>query len=162
MPNITGIYPQNALDVNNGCFYISDVTNGYSSSPRAQSIKQLGFDASRSSSIYGNSNTVQPPSSNKLLYYVVGNTVQEGAITDVTEITTSENDTFPLGYSLYQTSGQASAAWLKSYGQWNSGNVYTTFYQWLVNQLGTNTLVKQVTDENITDYDFVVNLFVCR
>lgn len=157
LPNITGIYPQNALDVNNGCFYISDVTNGYSSSPRAQSIKQLGFDASRSSSIYGNSNTVQPPSSNKLLYYVVGNTVQESAITDVTEITTSENDTFPLGYSLYQTSGQASAAWLKSYGQWNSGNVYTTFYQWLVNQLGTNTLVKQVTDENITDYDFVVN-----
>ena len=109
------------------------------------------------SGLIANINDAFEEATNTYLYYVVGNTVQESAITDVTEITTSENDTFPLGYSLYQTSGQASAAWLKSYGQWTSGNVYTTFYQWLVNQLGTNTLVKQVTDENITDYDFVVN-----
>lgn len=34
-----------------------------------------GFDASRYSRIYGASTTVQPPSSNKLLYYRVGNNV---------------------------------------------------------------------------------------
>lgn len=41
------------------------------------------FDASRSSSIYGNSDTVQPQSSNWLLYYVVGNTITNESEIDV-------------------------------------------------------------------------------
>lgn len=34
---------------------------------------QIGFDASRSSSIYGNSDTVQPPATQMYLYFYVGN-----------------------------------------------------------------------------------------
>ena len=59
------------------------------------------FDASRCSSVYGKSDTVQPASSNKLLYIVVGNTEQEAALTNVTQITTSENDTIPLFTGMY-------------------------------------------------------------
>ena len=41
------------------------------------------FDASRSSSIYGNSTTVQPQSTNVFIYYKVGNTLQESATIDM-------------------------------------------------------------------------------
>lgn len=41
------------------------------------------FDASRENPIYGNSDTVQPPSSNKFLYYKVGNTVVNQSLIDV-------------------------------------------------------------------------------
>lgn len=51
--------------------------------------------ASISNSIYGNSNTVQPPSSLKLLYYCVGNTVVNDAEIDagglVTQVETKAN-----------------------------------------------------------------------
>lgn len=43
----------------------------------------ISFNASRSSKYYGNSETVQPPSSNKLLYYKVGNTVINESLIDI-------------------------------------------------------------------------------
>lgn len=46
-------------------------------------MSQFGIDASLSSSIYNNSDTVQPPSSNWLLYYVVGNTITNESEIDV-------------------------------------------------------------------------------
>lgn len=47
----------------------------------------INFDASRSNTIYGNSDTVQPPSSLKLLYFCVGNTVVNDANIDAGELT---------------------------------------------------------------------------
>jgi hypothetical protein len=109
--------------------------------------------------IYGKSNTVQPPSSLKLLYYCVGNTEVTSAITNVTEITESENDSNPLGSSFYFKNIQPNAGWLKSEGQWNSGNIYTTFYNWLVDEKTTNTLRTDIKDvsEEYTDFDYVLN-----
>ena len=117
------------------------------------------FNASRSSSIYGKSTTVQPPSSLKLLYYCVGNTQVTQAITNVVEITESENDSNPLGSSFYFNNIQPNAGWLKSSGQWNDGKVYTTFYNWLVDEKTTNTLRADIKDvsEEYTDYDYVLN-----
>ncbi len=46
----------------------------------------VNFDAGNSNSIYGNSETVQPPSSNKLLYYKVGHTVINSGSIDVANI----------------------------------------------------------------------------
>ena len=46
-------------------------------------IGDVSFDASMSDAAYGNSDTVQPLSSNKLLYYKVGNTVINEANIDV-------------------------------------------------------------------------------
>lgn len=46
-------------------------------------FQELLFDASKYNSKYGNSEYVQPPSSNKLLYYKVGNTIINEAQIDV-------------------------------------------------------------------------------
>lgn len=83
---------------------------------------------SQVSPIYGKSTTVQPNAVKKLFYMCVGNTNVESAITDVVDITTSENDTIPLGWSTYQSGGTPSSAFLASLGQQNSGTLYPTFY----------------------------------
>ena len=67
LPNITGIYGMDAtgmqviLDSVSGAFY-SDTTKGTFNSRQSYSgTYSLGFDASLSNSIYGGSDTVQPP-----------------------------------------------------------------------------------------------------
>ena len=97
------------------------------------------------------------PNENKYLYICVGNTKVESAISNVTEITTSENDTLPLFYNFYSKEDMTTTgAYVNaSLGSWLSGNVYTTAYNELVNKLGTGN-VKANTD-SYTDYDFVVN-----
>lgn len=53
----------------------------------------LKFNASEANPIYGNSDTVQPPSSLKLLYYCVGNTVVDTSWVDVvTQVETGVKD----------------------------------------------------------------------
>lgn len=93
------------------------------------------------------------------LYIIVGNTEVETAETEVVDITTSENDTIPLGFSIWQKGVQASVAWLASNGQWNSGEMYKTFYNEYVPQIGQpfcNGYVRSNTDD-YTDYDLVIN-----
>lgn len=162
LPNITGSAGGEGICkfTSSGAMYLTSNTYPGGGHTNSATSYNINFNASRSSSIYGNSNTVQPSSSNKLLYYVVGNTEIEEAATDITQITTSDNDTFPLGYSLYQGAGtQPSAAWLASNGQWNSGNVYTTFYNYAVNKIGeafAGGYIKESGDD-YNDYDLVIN-----
>ena len=115
------------------------------------------IDASLSSPIYGKSDTVQPPSSLKLLYYVVGNTDVQSAATDIVDVTTSENDTLPLFYNFYAKDEDMADAvsFVKSTGTFLGGNLYPTAYEKLVAKVGTGN-VKAHTDD-YTDYDFVVN-----
>ena len=47
----------------------------------------MNFDASNSNSIYGNSNTVQPPATQMYLYFYVGDTVRTETEIDIGEIT---------------------------------------------------------------------------
>lgn len=97
------------------------------------------------------------PNENKYLYYCVGNTKVESAISNVTEITTSENDTLPLFHNFYSKEDMTTTgAYVNaSLGTYLSGNVYTTAYNELVKKLGTGN-VKANTD-TYTDYDFVLN-----
>ena len=97
------------------------------------------------------------PNENKYLYICVGNTKVESAVTNVTEITTSENDTLPLFHNFYAKEDMTTTgAYVNaSLGSYLSGNVYATAYNELVNKLGTDN-VKSITDK-YTDYDFVVN-----
>ena len=97
------------------------------------------FDASSYNSTYGKSDTVQPPSSLKLLYYCVGNTQVTSAVTNVTEVTTSENDTIPLFTGMYFDFKPNNVSWLKAGEQQNSSGIYTSCYEGLVNAVnGTN------------------------
>ena len=82
LPNITGsIWPRFNTgttlwnDSASGCLYTTGTGSAENRGEGGAESKPagLGFSASRSSSIYGKSSTVQPISGNKLLYYKVGN-----------------------------------------------------------------------------------------
>ena len=65
IPNITGKWRSKACDGGyyaEGCVYGIGEPNGGSRDNEAPGFEHLGIDASLSSSIYGNSDTVQPPS----------------------------------------------------------------------------------------------------
>ena len=69
LPNITGLFSgAAAFLVFNGAFYNYKVW-GYENSAEGQGWNAVGFDASRSNSIYGNSETVRPPSMT-VRYYI--------------------------------------------------------------------------------------------
>lgn len=156
LPNIKGTFGgvRDVAAAPTGAFY----RTGWSASPGAGSdTYAIGFEASRSNGIYGKSDTVQPPSSLKLLYYVVGNTDVQSAATDIVDVTTSENDTLPLFYNFYAKDGdmEDAVSFVKSTGTFLSGTLYPTAYEKLVARVGTGN-VKAHTDD-YTDYDFVVN-----
>ncbi|MBQ9236224.1 MAG: hypothetical protein IJ184_07180 [Alphaproteobacteria bacterium] len=54
-----------------------------------------------------------------------------------------------------------SAAWLKSNGEFKSGEIYTDFYQWLVNAynnvVSSGNIAVKLSSEEYTDADFVIN-----
>lgn len=97
---------------------------------------------------------------NFYIYMCVGNTEQESAVTDVIDITTSENDTLPLGWSDYQKGVTPSSAFLASLGQQNSGTLYPSFYNEFSAKIGQAFgagFIKAHTASDITDYDLVIN-----
>lgn len=97
---------------------------------------------------------------NFYIYICVGNTEQESAVTDVIDITTSENDTIPLGWSDYQKGVTPSSAFLASLGQQNNGTFYPTFYNEFSAKIGQAFgagFIKSHTASDITDYDLVIN-----
>lgn len=77
LPNITGsaevYWESDKATV--GAFY-ADTTRYNSERNNYNQYPNLGFDASRSNSIYGNSNTVQPKATEMYLYFYVGNFTQ--------------------------------------------------------------------------------------
>lgn len=90
LPNITGTFTGGRANVSpTGAFStpsaVSTVASG-SSNCRVYSL-----DASNSSSIYGNSTTVQPRATEMYLYFYVGETIQDATLIDVGEITDTLN-----------------------------------------------------------------------
>ena len=87
VPNIEGGFVPWAYQGSNnnesGAFYSEGTKELSYNAQGTNTGKKVYFDASRSNSIYGNSDTVQPPSSLKLLYYCVGNTVSDTSWVDV-------------------------------------------------------------------------------
>lgn len=64
LPNITGAFAQETEKTEqhfSGAFYLGDRVTGQSGEPTGNHDEIINFDASISNSIYGNSNTVQPP-----------------------------------------------------------------------------------------------------
>lgn len=118
--------------------------------------KQVEFRASYSNVIYGNSEHVQTNAIKLIAYMVVGNTEKNISNTEVTDITTSDNDTLPLGSFLISLITPNNPAYLKSTAQFYDGNVYPTFYNYLVNNKSVNPLIKSI-DETYTDDCFVID-----
>lgn len=75
-PNITGSVGEYWTQAASGAFY-SDSNNKGSETNSSHGTNNLSFDASRSSSIYGASDTIQPPATQMYLYFYVGFYAQE-------------------------------------------------------------------------------------
>lgn len=130
---------------------INGNTTGGAGQQRAYS-----FDASTANPIYGNSDTVQPYATKKLLYIVVGNVKVQSAASDVVDVTTTENDTVPLFTGQYFNFKPNNPSWLKAGEQQDSGGIYTSCYNKLVQALTDNIWEIKVIDstamEEGTDY----------
>lgn len=134
LPNIEGKIGNIQLygeRINTGAFDFEYAGGNNANSGNSGNVNFI-LDASLSNPIYGNSNTVQPPSSLKLLYYCVGNTEVKNAITNITELTTSENDTIPLFTGMYFDFKPNNPSWLKAGEQQNNAGIYKTCYETLV------------------------------
>lgn len=118
--------------------------------------KAYSFDASTANPIYGKSDTVQPYATKKLLYIVVGNIKVQSAASDVVDVTTTENDTVPLFTGQYFNFKPNNPSWLKAGEQQDSGGIYTSCYNKLVQALTDNIWEIKVIDstamEEGTDY----------
>ena len=91
LPNITGDAGANDNSgYGTGAFYKNSVGNTYTWS-NTGSYNKLSFDASRSSSIYGNSTTVQPQSIKVLYYIVIATSTKTNIEVDIDEIATDLN-----------------------------------------------------------------------
>lgn len=160
LPNITGTMTADISEgVATGALKIDTIYPGamWSGSTNVARMRNWSLDASLSNPIYGNSDTVQPYATKKLLYIVVGNVKVQSAASDVVDVTTTENDTVPLFYNFYAKDEDMADAvsFVKSTGTFLGGNLYPTAYEKLVARVGTGN-VKAHTDD-YTDYDFVVN-----
>ena len=118
VPNITGrvVYGNGGdIGVNaqyvSGAFYADTGTNIKSSSSGSQTNNHpLLFDASRSSPIYGRSNTVQPQSIKVLYYIVIATSTKTDIQVDIDEIATDLNGKADIDLSNINTSGKSFAS----------------------------------------------------
>jgi hypothetical protein len=86
-------------------------------------------------------------------YYMVVGTVDEvHAVTDITEITTTDNDTLPLFADLTFSVKPDILCWLPA-NYTAQGNEYLTAYTTLVNSLTDNTLNVKVVESHLMESD---------
>ncbi|MBR5304950.1 MAG: hypothetical protein IKU37_09020 [Candidatus Gastranaerophilales bacterium] len=132
--NNVGLFPPNAHYENNSA-------NAYGVQA-GTSLTQSGWITNKSLGITTdptNSGIALEANENKYLYYCVGNTEVTQAITNVTEVTTSENDTIPLFTGMYFDFKPNNVSWLKAGQRQNNAGVYKTCYDELVKAVnGTN------------------------
>lgn len=159
LPNITGTMVGDISEgVATGALKIDTIYSGamWQGSVNVPRMRNWNLDAPRSNPIYGNSDTVQPYATKKLLYIVVGNVKVQSAASDVVDVTTTENDTVPLFTGQYFNFKPNNPSWLKAGEQQDSGGIYTSCYNKLVQALTDNIWEIKVIDstamEEGTDY----------
>lgn len=159
LPNITGTMTADISEgVATGALKIDTIYSGamWQGNVNIARMRNWSLDASLSNPIYGNSDTVQPYATKKLLYIVVGNVKVQSAASDVVDVTTTENDTVPLFTGQYFDFKPNNPSWLKAGEQQDSGGIYTSCYNKLVQALTDNIWEIKVIDstamEEGTDY----------
>lgn len=96
LPNITGnlgdIEAGDSAGSTSGAFYFNSQAMQNKFSQTTANRYGFGFDASRSSSIYGNSSTVQPETTKVFVYIVVANSTKTEIEVDIDNIATDLNN----------------------------------------------------------------------
>lgn len=143
VPNITGnFHSAFRKSETSGAFQLTAETNGFDGKTN-NTGSNITFDASRSSPIYGNSDTVQPKATEMYLYFYVGNFTQE-ALENTAGITTEEmNNKVNIGHEVIEFQAPTSAnnyTWYRKYrdGWVEQGGIYDTAFT------GTKTFVYPV------------------
>lgn len=92
LPNIEGEFKTTQYrDEESGAFYRSNTGGTFLANGSSYPDVDVAFDASRSSSIYGNSTTVQPQAIKVLYYIVIANSVKTNIEVDIDEVMTDLN-----------------------------------------------------------------------
>lgn len=157
LPNITGVFGGTGQSgAGYGMFYIPDgeggafdvvgtpsqysVANGSATNNRYINVD---FDASRSSSIYGNSNTVQPQTIKGYYYIVIATSVtDEINITNEIEL----NNPFSLFDVKWSDHEIDNLSWIKSNGSYYPNSIYPSAYDELISEYGSSDSV----DDGVT------------
>ena len=109
-------------------------------------VKPFTFNASRSNSIYGNSDTVQP----EAIQYPYFIQIATGSETENNIINEIElNNPYSLFDCKYSDHELNNLSWLKSEGQWNAKAVYTDAYDELLTEYNNSASVNK-TEGSIT------------
>lgn len=167
LPNITGTVAQmpaqtTTLDLSYGTGAFGDTVTASSktcnSGGTSQPTTQITLNASYSNSIYGNSNTVQPPATQMYLYFYVGNYVEQAIEQTAglnTELLNDKADTdlsnVLANIDYVVESKLPTAQDLTWYRVWKSGWVEQGGRYTLINQGDpgeTITLPKEMADTN--------------
>ena len=164
LPNITGTIPGENSNVPNwwssvsGAFYQTSTGSTYGfNGPTDQDDYKVGFDASRSSAIYGRSNTVQPQSV-KVLYYIVIATSQKTEIeVDIDEIATDLNgkadvdlSNVPTSKGILTQSYVNGESWYRVYSDGWIEQGFSFSFTGGEGQSNSVNLLKQYTNTNYT------------
>ena len=96
LPNISqSLYAPGYINYNGDSNFINITLGGSNLQGGSASTKEQSYwdiDASRVNKVFGKSDTVQPPSSNKLLYFVVGNTYVNQEDIDIAQVESELNN----------------------------------------------------------------------
>ncbi len=162
LPNIKFSLGFNATNVSSASGAAKGVnySNGWSTgNNKNNGFTWVDVAASNYSDAYTDNNIIDTDHTNLLVYMVVGTTEGTSAPIDAIDITTSENDTIPLGFSTYQGAAQPSLAWLAAVDGWENGKEHLSFFNKFKDKIGQpfcNGFVRNYTDE-YTKYDLVIN-----
>lgn len=135
-------YKDTAYHITSAASYVSNTTI-YSPTVGVTTKTPSSFSVYQNSTDYycywRTSGYAETPVEEKSLYICVGNTQSTGAITDVIDVTTTENDTIPLFTGMYFDFTPNNLSWLKG-GRTASGlKEYKFTYNTLVNILNGDT-----------------------
>ena len=163
-PNLNGLGNYNEAGLPDIQFYGSSFDNTYGYTNGQTLTSQGVVKASNQNDIYGNSNTVQPASTNVYIYYKIGNTIQLDANIDleaqVLNLQQRNNIPFTLLESKYSEIPLYNTSWLLSNGSWYDGIIYEAVYDKLVSlqEKPQDGFSVKLNTEEYDDYDFVLNL----
>ena len=166
LPNITGNYDRAPWEMEGyveptGAFYASGDARETPQTANFSSNRGLGFDASRSNSIYGNSEHVTPETTTVIIgVYAIGTTVQNASNLDIADIRNALSvantyDSMPLLMSHWDKKGFVSPGWVKADAYWLSGDQYTSAYAKILEKLNNGD--EDVTEETYTNSETTIN-----
>ena len=172
LPNITGSFQYDVYASNrSGAFIVGSAgqkragTTNDSSSGDARTL----FDASKSNSIYGNSEHVTPETNTLFVGIWALSAFTQVGTANLAEIKKIINqsisilgDSLPLLSSRYDNNGLETSAWKLSRGQWFDGRIYSQAFDKLVEKLenGDSTVLEMKETELISTSEFPENFLL--